>query len=289
MADNKKGYRQPDFVVKENTRDGREKRFFVDILFSANKEEYGSTADAHSTFSRIMLTIADSTDKENKKWVSANINISSPETNEYALVFSPDVSINKIHRAAFNWAMAEANSRKREELPDYFTYKFPTGNFKGLTPGEAITNYPDRVEEIIRFKNWLLEPKNLSKYPSNQQLVDAIDHCLDIYNRDGKIPSPEIKNSYLIWKKENRTIKRYNKAYLYDIKIELRYFDDYPFVITIRNTEIIDKELKKYGKPIVQQMRLSELNFTSFVQKIVSAYNEFEHSFNKDHPHYNTK
>lgn len=282
MADNKKLNQPPEFVVQEKTRDGREKRLFVDILFSANQNIDGDIRNAHSKFSRIVLTIADSTDKENKVWASANINISSAENNEYAQVFSPDVASNNIHRAALNWALAEASPQRREELPNYYQYKFPTGNFKGLTPGEAISNYPERISEIKRFKKWLIA--NINKYPSNQQLIDAIDNAISIYERDGKLPAPAIKQSYVLWRKTGRSIRRFNRDFLYDVKIELRYFDDYPFVITIRNTEVIDRELKTYGEPIVQQMRLSEINFNSFVQYIVERYNEFNNSFKSKHP-----
>ena len=286
MANVNNNNKHPSFIVKEITRDGRVKRLFVDLLLSSNKEEYGGMDNPHDKFSRIMLTISDSTDESNKKWASANVNISSPETNEYALVFSPDVASNKIHRAAINWAFAEAQSKERENLPDYFTYKFPTGNFKGLTPGEALQSYPERKKEIIDFRDWLSNSHNMERYPSNKELINAINHALEVLNQEGRIPAPQVKNSYLLWKKEKRTIKRGNKSFLYDIKIEIRYFDDYPYIITIRNTEIIDKDTGSYGKPIIQQIRLSELNFTSLIQKITSVYNHFESTFYKKHPLY---
>lgn len=171
-----------------------------------------------SDFSRFRVTIINFS-TEPKKYVFANILAKSELpyiVDQYRAVVNNTLMFNP------------------EPLPIAYTQKFIAGNFAGMSPAEVLIGDETRREELSRTQDYLRN--NLAKYPKNQNMIDAIDNALYLFD-SGELYERSSITSFVIFNKEFKRMSG-NKIQA-SIRIEYEPSMDFPWTITISNSDIV--------------------------------------------------
>lgn len=201
------------------------------FLAPANTSDGQSPLELHAGFSRFVLTLIDST---NGKPQFAHANIHPDEI---------DLIKQKTNLIIEKMFMKENGfeENKTEELSKAYTVLMTSREIAKKTPAQLLNEDPANRTKLEAAKKWL--ESNLSRYPKNQEQIDAIDDALDlfdlgelksdvtiaskvidIYREDTKIPNSKKLNPNF-----------HNKTLVYSISIVCEPGKDYPFAINIMN------------------------------------------------------
>lgn len=144
-------------------------------------------------------------------------------------------------------------SSERESLSPAYIVTLRSGDMKGRTPAEILKNDPTKVQELNRTKAYL--ERNLSAYPKNQEVIDAIDDALFLLDT-GKLEDKKVKSDAFVLLDKNFKRMGGNKvqahiAWMYNAQ------NRYPYSISITNSDI--KEIKADGTVISENPRSSTI------------------------------
>ena len=198
----------------------------VDAFLSTPNIKSGQPAlEMHAGYSRFVFTILDQTSGKMNA-IKANLHADEVEL----LKVKTEFAINYMMENVLNTSDLPASTA--------YTVKMASKEFAGKTPAQILNEDPSNKEKLISCKEWLTE--NLTKYPRNQEQIDAIDDALDLlafgtlkdvstssglielYREDIKIPNATKVN-------EN------GKTFVYSFSIVCDPSKDFPFAINIQN------------------------------------------------------
>lgn len=229
------------------------KTFGIDAFLAPATTETGqSPLEMHAGFSRFVFTIIDST-TGTKQFIHANIHPDEVEL----IKKKTELSIERI------FALENGiESEEKEELSKAYTVLMTSREIAKKTPAQLLNEDPANRAKLEAAKKWL--EANISRYPKNQEQIDAIDDALDlfdlgqlksevktaskvidIYREDTKIPNAKKLNP-----------KFHNKTFVYSISIVCEPGKDYPFAINIMNCYATPKTTATGG--IVAEMSSAE-------------------------------
>lgn len=225
----------------------------IDMFLSPARTEDGqSPLELHAGFSRFVFTIIDAS-SGTKQFIHANIH-----PDEVDLIKQKtNLAIEKIF--AIENGLSETSS---EELSKAYTVMMTSRDIAKKTPAQLLIEDPANRSKLENAKKWL--ETNISRYPKNQEQIDAIDDALDLfdlgqlktdvkpaskvidlYREDTKIPNAKKLNP-----------KYNNKTLVYSISIVCEPGKDYPFAINIMNCYATPKHTPTGG--IVAEMSTAE-------------------------------
>lgn len=145
------------------------------------------------------------------------------------------------------------NSSSKKSLSPAYTVTLRSGDMKGRTPAEILTNDPTKIQELNRTKAYL--ERNLSTYPKNQEVIDAIDDALFLLDT-GKLEDKKVNSNTFVLLDKNFKRMGGNKVqahivWLYNAQ------NRYPYSISITNSDI--KDIKADGTVITENPRSSTI------------------------------
>lgn len=150
----------------------------------------------------------------------------------------------------------ETGKDDKGEISAAFVTALSMGEFKGRTPGEIILSATDRpaaVEALKKHADFC--SRNLTRYPSNQKYIDAVNAAIDLYDlelleeeqklaktQNGSRQEPTAAFEYVIHEPVDKYFQKkvqkfdgedYTKCYKY--RVSARPGNNYPYHIEIIN------------------------------------------------------
>ena len=171
---------------------------------------------------------------ENKKCATANIKVDEM----IALIEKSRIC----YRKATEELMFGSNSNNAADtkLSIAYTVKYPHGSYKGKSPAQVLLE--EGREALEKNKKFLLV--NVSKFPNNQKIIDAIDDAL-VLDDLGQLSAESANsvkqnvNSATLYSAEMRPLVRKvredGKTFIYEVSVKWELGNNYPVVIRVRN------------------------------------------------------
>lgn len=202
-----------------------DKTLSVEAILSKRTAEDDSPQMVFSKFARFVLTLIKNADKKSVKM---------------------NIPVDVIKAISLKTAAATSLQVQQECTcdPTYntpaFTERFRTGTYAGKSPAEILIENPgDKGKEILKAQNkWLKD--NLSKYPSNQKLIDAIREAAsmasklssDMLSKTNMRPVTilDIGVRPLV-----RNTRSDGKSFCYEGKVTWDFSKKYPVTVTVSN------------------------------------------------------
>lgn len=230
-------------------------------------------------FSRFIAYIID---KSGEDTVAVKANI--PQQDVAYIKRSVDIIIAQ--RLAYK--QSHNQPAQPENNDDIFETKYLFGPFKGMSPGEVLMRNPKDLPKLEKDVEML--KSQLSRYPSNQKLINAILKAKSILQKDGQIKQQQIVNTCMVAYQQNykflKTMKDAEDRYfVYSICMECDFTRDYPWTIVITNRYAPVRKTSFGGSEVVSsemvnkrtcKMIMTEAEFYSIVNSMESAKNSFE-------------
>lgn len=236
----------------------------------------------HNAFARFNFVIINS----NKKPASASIKVNEipyiMTASDYAAKKELDLSLTK---------------SDDEKLDVAYTAKIITGKHAGKTPAQLLLDV-DNIEEnkqfLVSHYNWLKE--NLSKYPNNKHLMQAISNATNLY-KEGKLKDIKVDNAdeMMIYNSGYRfNIRKQRedgKTLIKELSIKWIFKRNYPVQICIKNYYAPVKRnddgtvnvLAKEGSDhLINTMNLSFAEWENMKYMIKTSMRLFENSISEE-------
>lgn len=202
----------------------RNKTFSIEPRFGMKTKDDDKPLEVFNNFSRFVFTLIGD-QASGRKVATCNVHISDLAE----IIANTDFAYNK------HMSVKNEQSSMGGTTPAY-TKRFNTGALKGKTPIDVLLENQDGKKKLEDQFNWLKE--NLSKYPKNQELMDAITEALTIdtsqmEKKTVNVAPVEILNigmRPLIRKKRED-----GKCFVYECKITWDATKDYPVNVFIDN------------------------------------------------------
>lgn len=170
-----------DIAAFKTKKEGRYETMSIEAHFTQEREDSPMRV-FDEKFSRFTLNILSSDETTGKK-SAVKINIPLEDIAE-----AKEISRYALHEYRFP-SMVAANSNAPGDIDrtsPAFTKKFIAGNLKGKSPVDVLIENQDGRNILDKQYAWL--QSNISKYPANQGLMDAISEAL-------KLNIEELKNT----------------------------------------------------------------------------------------------
>ncbi|HIX82112.1 MAG TPA: hypothetical protein H9980_09120 [Candidatus Erysipelatoclostridium merdavium] len=236
----------------------------------------------HNAFARFNFVIINS----NKKPASASIKVNEipyiMTASDYAAKKELDLSLTK---------------SDDEKLDVAYTAKIITGKHAGKTPAQLLLDV-DNIEEnkqfLISYYNWLKE--NLSKYPNNKHLMQAISNATNMY-KEGKLKDIKVDNAdeMMIYNSGYRfNIRKQRedgKTLIKELSIKWIFKRNYPVQICIKNyyapvkrndDGTVNVLAKESSDHLINTMNLSFAEWENMKYMIKTSMRLFENSISEE-------
>lgn len=228
----------------------RQKTLSVEAKFTTEKEE--SPLSVFDKFSRYVLNVI-----AEKKAATCNIPLVKME--EMRAI------TNVIANEHYKGSVTE-KSENSEELSSAFTKRFQSGTLKGKSPAEVLLENENGKELLNKQYTWLRD--NLSKYPKNKELMDAIVEASKLDLSNIKLPTnSSIRNILAIDCRPLVKKKREDgKCFCYECNITYDAEKKYPVSVVVKN----------YYAPVVK----TEKGLLNVILKEKDRASEISNEFN---------
>lgn len=236
----------------------------------------------HNAFARFNFVIINS----NKKPASASIKVNEipyiMTASDYAAKKELDLSLTK---------------SDDEKLDVAYTAKIITGKHAGKTPAQLLLDV-DNIEEnkqfLVSHYNWLKE--NLSKYPNNKHLMQAISNATNLY-KEGKLKDIKVDNAdeMMIYNSGYRfNIRKQRedgKTLIKELSIKWIFKRNYPLQICIKNyyapvkrndDGTVNVLAKESSDHLINTMNLSFAEWENMKYMIKTSMRLFENSISEE-------
>ena len=236
----------------------------------------------HNAFARFNFVIINS----NKKPASASIKVNEipyiMTASDYAAKKELDLSLTK---------------SGDEKLDVAYTAKIITGKHAGKTPAQLLLDV-DNIEEnkqfLVSHYNWLKE--NLSKYPNNKHLMQAISNATNLY-KEGKLKDIKVDNAdeMMIYNSGYRfNIRKQRedgKTLIKELSIKWIFKRNYPVQICIKNyyapvkrndDGTVNVLAKESSDHLINTMNLSFAEWENMKYMIKTSMRLFENSISEE-------
>lgn len=207
----------------------------------------------HGTFSRFRLSMVlpQPNPTEKRRVITYNIR----HTNEIAYIIDQ-------YEEAKHWRrMYQSNAQDDTSSPAY-TVVFGLGkNLKGKTAAEFLLQggSPDELRASAAFL-----AKGLTKWPANQEYIDAIDDALYLHSSNMLTPPNSTPKSYVLLDEQNK-ISNGNKR---GLKITCMFGFDYPWQIDVSNSKL-DQDNKVIPNSVVTgTYALNDMQMSGFIASL---------------------
>lgn len=255
------------------------KTFSIDgLLTLPTQAEYEASSkmplEMHSTFSRFVLTIIDF--ESGTKIAKANL----PAGTIAYILKQTELAME---------TLASAKTVENTNTSLAYTQKLFSKEYGGMTPGEYLLSHPDGKENLEKTSAWL--KANLSKYPRNQQQINAIEEAISLFEAgELKAPQSVTGSSFCVYKDDIKipNISKLDEdgyTFVYNISIQCTPGRNYPFAVNIMNCmapPIKDEsgqskvELSSAKDKIVNSIMLSEQEWYFLIHRMDRTVNMFE-------------
>lgn len=201
----------------------------LQVVDEKNEGDSSLPLDVFGSFSRIQLTLIEK-GADTLKTPTCNLTVDEVDF------------IAKRMEIAMNFTMQNAlvpskeESEKSNSSPAY-TVKFAMGSFRGKTPAEI-----GDKEKLLKQKEFLAS--NLSQYPANQTIIDAIDDAVRMID-EGTLKcssgetQPRVSTAISIYEAGNKTRSSVKdekgNVLVTDIKINYDASRNYPIEVVLHN------------------------------------------------------
>ena len=172
-----------------------------------------------------------------------------------------------------------------------YTVSIKSGKLKDKIPAQLLIEDPSNLKALENQKKWLLD--NVSKYPANQEQIDAITEAIKLFHEGSLNPATVEKEEvsigtkvYTVYESACKNIQPMDEEGRYTIyQISIKYTpeNNLPFAIEVMNCMApVDKTkgneivMSKAVNKQTQNIRLSEEEWYTMIYAMLSQKKMFE-------------
>lgn len=237
-----------------------------------------SPLEMYNSFSRFPIVLI----SQDKKAASGNI----PMDDMVLLLKRSEFAMNK----QMDRELKPVSTSGNEQLSPAYITKMAAGDMKGKTPAEVLLSDPQNgCAKLNNHYTWLKQ--NLSKYPNNQKIMDAIMDASRLFQA-GQLESKSVSNGTFVLLNPGmrpliRKTDQKGNCFVYEIKITWIFDNNYPVQIEVTNyyapvtkdeQGLLNVQKKQMDKTslIQNKMSLSIKEWNSVVEGIKRTVHIFE-------------
>lgn len=163
-----------------------------------------------------------------------NATFNIPKRELAAIIKKSDYALRKHMDSLYD----NTESSNSEPLSSAYTVKFTSGRLKGKTPAEVLIDDPNNKDVLNSQYSFL--KKNISKYPKNQEQMDAIVEASRLL-QEGKLSCNNVRKSVIVpiytpgFRPLTSRTREDGKSFVYDVKINWYVGAETPVTVEVSN------------------------------------------------------